>query len=229
MGLVKDFLNLEQPVERALDVACGTGQSCVALRALAKRIVGVDTSPEMLAEAPVDSAIEYLEAPAEELPFPDGSFDLITVSSAFHWFDREKFLCEAKRLLPNSGWLIVYENNFGGGRMKGCPEFGEWFREAYIKEFPTPPRHRKPFTEEDAQAAGFRFANRQRYSNDVTFTVEGLTHYLTTQSNIIAAVEGGQWSLEDVCGWLREAVEPFFEAPEAVFEFGGEIWHLQKS
>ncbi|MFC1736168.1 class I SAM-dependent methyltransferase [Candidatus Hydrogenedentota bacterium] len=229
IDLVRACLNWEQPVARALDVACGTGQSCVALKPLARRVVGADTSPEMLTEAPTDPAIEYVEAPAEQLPFPDEDFDLITVSSAFHWFEREKFLGEANRLLPVSNWLVIYENNFQGGKMKGHPEFREWIRTEYLAQFPSPPRHGNPLDNEEAEAAGFRFANRQRYSNDVTFTKEGLAHYLTTQSNIIAAVEEGEWSLDAVCGWLYSSLEPFFEIQEAVFEFGGAIWYLQKS
>lgn len=227
--LVGAYLNLNRPVERALDVACGTGQSCMALKSLARRIIGTDCSSEMLAAAPADPAIAYVEAPAEQLPFPDESFDLITVSSAFHWFQRERFLVEANRLLPVARWLAIYENNFQGGKMKGRPDFSEWFRTAYLARFPSPPRHGRPLDDEEAEAAGFRFANRQRYSNDVTFTKEGLAHYLTTQSNIIAAVEAGAWTLGGVCEWLHSSLDPFFTGREAVFEFGGEIWYLQKS
>jgi SAM-dependent methyltransferase len=223
------YLNLEGPVERALDVACGTGQSCMALRSLARRIVGADSSSEMLAEVPKDPAIEYVEAPAEQLPFPDECFDLITVSSAFHWFQRERFLGEANRLLPVAHWLVIYENNFQGGKMKGRPDFSEWFQTEYLARFPSPPRHGKPLDDEEAEAAGFRLANRQRYSNDVTFTKEGLVRYLATQSNIIAAAEEGAWSLDVVREWLLSSLETFFEGREAVFEFGGAIWYLQKS
>jgi hypothetical protein len=84
-------------------------------------------------------------------------------------------------------------------------------------------------SEEEAEAAGFRFANSQRYSNDVAFSKENLVHYLTTQSNIIAAVAEGEWSLESVCDWLYASLDPFFRGQEAAFEFGGAIWYLQKS
>ncbi len=226
--LVRAYLKLDQSVDRVLDVACGTGQSCVALKALARQIAGIDSSAEMLAECLSDPAIEYHQAPAEHLPFPDESFGLITVSSAFHWFEREKFLAEAHRLLSVSNWLVVYENNFQDGKMKGCPEFRDWFQTQYLTQFPGPPRHWQPVSEEEAGAAGFRFVNRQRYTNDETFSKEDLTHYLTTQSNIIASVEEGQSSLESVCDWLHASLEPFFADHEATFEFGGEIWYLQK-
>lgn len=226
---VRAYLKMGQALEHALDVACGTGQSCVALKSIARRIVGTDTSPEMLAEARADPAIEYIQAPAEQLPFPDEDFDLITVSSAFHWFQRGRFLAEANRLLPLSNWLIIYENHFRGAKMSGRQDFGEWFQTEYLAQFPGPPRHGKPLDDEEAETAGFRFDSRQRYSNDVAFTKEGLAHYLTTQSNIIAAVEEGEWSLDNVVEWLNSSLDPFFADPEAEFEFGGEVWYLQKN
>ena len=229
IALVKAYLHVDQPVERALDVACGTGQSCAVLKSLAHRIIGTDISPAMLAMAPVDQAIEYIEASAERLPFPDERFDLITVSSAFHWFQREIFLEEANRLLPIGHWLVIYENNFQGGRMKGRPDFSEWFQSRYLAQFPTSKRNGEPLEDWQAEVAGFRFANRQCYSNEVNFTKEGLVHYLATQSNIIDAVERGAWSLEGVYEWLHSSLAPFFTGQEAVFEFGGAIWYLQKT
>src|SRR5688500_10978190 len=47
------------PVERALDVGCGTGHSTQALLAYAETIVGVDSSSEMLAQAVVHPRISY--------------------------------------------------------------------------------------------------------------------------------------------------------------------------
>jgi len=90
MELVAACLNLGQPVEHTLDLGGGTGQSCAALKSLARRVVGMDSSSEMLAMAQTDPAIKYVGAPAEQLPFPDECFDLITVSWAFHWFQREE-------------------------------------------------------------------------------------------------------------------------------------------
>lgn len=67
--------------DTVLDAATGTG--AVARELLARkgcRVVGLDQSPEMLAEArrrlPAD--VELVEASAETLPFPDASFDALT-------------------------------------------------------------------------------------------------------------------------------------------------------
>lgn len=44
---------------------------------------------------------------AEELPFADSSADLVTAMSAFHWFDRPRFLQEAHRVLKPQGCLAL--------------------------------------------------------------------------------------------------------------------------
>lgn len=97
---IAELLRLEKPVPAVLDAACGTGRSSVALTKVAFRVVGVDSSAGMLAQAPCDDRIEYVEASAEVLSFVEGAFDLVTVASSFHWFDRARFLREARRVLP---------------------------------------------------------------------------------------------------------------------------------
>jgi demethylmenaquinone methyltransferase/2-methoxy-6-polyprenyl-1,4-benzoquinol methylase len=69
------------PGDTVLDVATGTG--AVARELVASNgctVVGLDQSPEMLAEArrrlPAD--VELVEASAESIPFPDASFDALT-------------------------------------------------------------------------------------------------------------------------------------------------------
>lgn len=46
---------------------------------------------------------------AEDLPFPDGSVDLITASSAAHYFDGSKFMAEANRVLKPGGCIALMD------------------------------------------------------------------------------------------------------------------------
>lgn len=217
----------EVPFGEVLDVGCGTGQSSIALKALAVRIIGVDSSPEMLAQAPHGPAIAYECVNAEALPFPDGSFDLVTVSCAFHWFDRHAFMAEAHRVLRPRGRMVVYNNAFRGV-MTENPAFRPWFWDEYIARYPAPPRHREPLDAAFANLHGLTFLGEEIYSNTVTFDPESLTKYLATQSNIIAAVENGREPLASTCAWVLNSVRPLFGAPTGTFEFRGPIWHLQR-
>ncbi|GCB77614.1 hypothetical protein scyTo_0020014 [Scyliorhinus torazame] len=67
--------------------------------------------------------ISYRQGLAEELDFEDGSVDLISVGAAAHWFDMEKFMKEAERILNPRGCVALYCNEVP--RILGydnCPE-----------------------------------------------------------------------------------------------------------
>lgn len=228
IGKIKDLLQLQEPLYRALDVGSGTGQSALALTSIARKIVGTDLSFEMLAQAARRLDIAYVQSPAEALPIRSNSIQLLTVSLAFHWFDRASFLKEAHRVLEPRAWLVIYNNGFYG-TMKDNPQYALWNENQYLKRYPTPPRHNEPFGSADAREGGFLFKHQEVYANDVSFSVEQLASYLTTQSNVIAAVEQGTESIEDVYNWLTSQLAPLFAAPTATFPFGGSIWYLQKN
>lgn len=228
VGKVREYLALREPVARALDVACGTGQSAAALREIAAEVVGADVSRGMLAQAPRAAGLRYVAASAERLPFRDAKFDLATVALAFHWFDRARFLAAAHRALRPNGWLVIYNNSFIG-RMRENPAFERWARDTYAARYPSPARHDEPFTDADAARHGSRFAARERFTNEVSFAPDELADYLLTQSNVIAAVESGGERLADVAGWLAAALPLLFPAPRGTFLFGGTIWYLQKA
>lgn len=163
---IRSYLRLTQPIEKALDVGCGTGQSTVALKEIATEIVGVDVSSAMLSMAKPEPRIQYVQAPAEALPFPAGSFNLITTALALHWFDHDRFLNEANRVLADDGWLIIYNNSFWG-RMVGNEDFQEWFREKYLNRYPTPQRNSQPISHEQWKSHGFRFVHEETYQKRV--------------------------------------------------------------
>jgi ubiquinone/menaquinone biosynthesis C-methylase UbiE len=125
---IKAFLKLDAHVDRVLDAGCGTGQSATALKEISHHVVGVDASAGMIEQAPQDPAIEYIVAPCEDIPTEDASFDMVTAGLSFHWFDRPKFLSEARRLLRRAGWLVIYNNSFRA-QMKETPAFTQWCRE----------------------------------------------------------------------------------------------------
>jgi len=67
----------------ALDAACGTGRFAEFLARRGHRVIGTDTSPDMLALARrrVPGG-EFLLAPLDRLPLPDDSVDVITCALA---------------------------------------------------------------------------------------------------------------------------------------------------
>ena len=214
-------------VERALDVGCGTGMSTVALAALAGSVAGVDPSRQMLRWARQHPRVRYAASPAEALPFRAGAFGLVSAGMAFHWFDRPRFLAEARRVLRGEGWLLVY-NAWFDGRMRENAAFAGWFGERYLARYPNPPRHSSAPSPEDAKVGGFALVEKMDVEQDVTLSPAALADYLSTQSNVIAAVEHGRESLDEALGWLMRSLEPLFPSPAATFPFGASVWLLRR-
>lgn len=116
------------PGSAILDVGCGTGLNLVeAARHFspARLLAGIDISPGMVAVARAKTAAlglpaQIIQGDAEQLPYPDGLFDLVICNSVFHWFkDRPKAMREIARVLRRGGQLALLTAT--------APGFGEWF------------------------------------------------------------------------------------------------------
>jgi len=107
-------LNSQTAPRRILDVGCGSGY---LLRQLAARVpeatdlVGIDPAPAMIRRAQAiacDDRLRFSIGVAEQLPYPDGSFDLVISTNSFdHWADQQAGLKECARVLGSGGRLVL--------------------------------------------------------------------------------------------------------------------------
>uniref|UniRef100_A0A672TG75 Zgc:162396 n=1 Tax=Sinocyclocheilus grahami TaxID=75366 RepID=A0A672TG75_SINGR len=80
---------------KAPSASCGTGQNSRTLTAYFEMVVGIDVSESQVEQARAVLGFPNLIGTAEELPFPDGTVDLLMAVSVAHWFDTECFIKEA--------------------------------------------------------------------------------------------------------------------------------------
>jgi SAM-dependent methyltransferase len=87
--------------ERVLDVGCGTGEHLLLFMKKGCDITGVEPSPSMLdvAKQKLGSRADLYMGKAEELPFSDNEFDIVTMISSLEFLDDpQKAICEAIRV-----------------------------------------------------------------------------------------------------------------------------------
>jgi ubiquinone/menaquinone biosynthesis C-methylase UbiE len=104
-----EFVALSSPRRRvAWDCATGNGQAATALAAYFERVVGSDASWQQVSHARAAEGVSYVVATAEASGLASGSVDLVTVAQALHWFDRDRFYAEARRVLAPEGAIAVW-------------------------------------------------------------------------------------------------------------------------
>lgn len=119
------------PDGRALDVATGGGHTALWLARHGWQVTAGDIAPRMLANAAALAAGEGCAIatrlfPAEEIPFGDGSFALVTTRVAPHHFSAPaRFVAEAHRVLQPGGHLLVID----GSVPDDDPETAAWLHE----------------------------------------------------------------------------------------------------
>jgi demethylmenaquinone methyltransferase/2-methoxy-6-polyprenyl-1,4-benzoquinol methylase len=114
---------LSRSEAQVLDLCCGTGDMTFALRRWAgkssPKILGADFSHAMLTRADKKSAgtsLRWVEADALNLPFPGGSFDLVTSAFGFrNLANYDAGLNEIARILRSGGECGILDFGEPGG------------------------------------------------------------------------------------------------------------------
>ncbi|RFB18050.1 class I SAM-dependent methyltransferase [Bacillus sp. HNG] len=103
--------------ELALDIATGGGHTANALAPLVGQVTAFDLTPEMLAAAEKfikgngHLNVEFVEGDAENLPFSDETFDIVSCRIAPHHFPNiTSFVSEVSRVLKPGGQFLLDDN-----------------------------------------------------------------------------------------------------------------------
>lgn len=106
------------PYVNLLDVGCGTGYLLELLRKQkAAEYHGLDLSPEMLkaARKKFGDDVVLVEGVADNLPYEDNTFDVVTCVQSFHHYPNpDKAMLEAYRVLKPRGLYILSDTGLGG-------------------------------------------------------------------------------------------------------------------
>ncbi len=92
----------------AWDCGSGNGQVAQLLVPHFNQIEASDISLEQIEHAFQHERIRYFVAPAESSRLPSQSVDLLTIGSALHWFDFDRFYAEVNRILKPEGIIAAW-------------------------------------------------------------------------------------------------------------------------
>jgi ubiquinone/menaquinone biosynthesis C-methylase UbiE len=100
-----------------LDVGCGTGLLASRIREAlpAAKVWGVDLVPDMLRKGADrwqrhSAHVLAVQGDSERLPFPSGSFDIVTCANSFHHYPhQDRAVAEMHRVLRPSGRLLLVD------------------------------------------------------------------------------------------------------------------------
>jgi arsenite methyltransferase len=105
------------PGERVLDLGCGAGtDSLVAAQMVGEQgqVTGIDMTLPMLAKARAAAAelratnVEFIESEAEQLPFPNESFDVVISNGVIDLIpDKDAVFSELSRVLEPGGRIQI--------------------------------------------------------------------------------------------------------------------------
>lgn len=193
------------PGETVLDVATGTGHAALAAARTGARVTGIDYVPELLEVARGRAAAErldvsFVEAPAEQLPFEDGSFDAaVSAIGVMFAADHDRAAGELARVVRPGGRIAL----------------ASWTRSGFVggilgivgKHVPPPPGAQSPvrWGEEDvvAELLGDRVGDvqsslhvvTQRFTSAEAFADLFLTYYGPTRTASMRLDEAGRTAM----------------------------------
>jgi SAM-dependent methyltransferase len=96
-----------------LEVGCGSGMGLAYLATRATRAVGIELTPALLEDARQHlPGVELHMGDAQELPFPDGAFDVVLMLEMIYYLPNvDRAVAECRRVLRQGGVLMVCEPN----------------------------------------------------------------------------------------------------------------------
>lgn len=195
---------------RALDIGCGAGLSTAALAPLAGQVIGLEPVAAMLAHRrTVAPHASFVIGQAERLPFPAGSFDLVTAAGSLNYADLPLALAETARVLTSDGTFLLYDFSAGRRAASGTG-LADWYAR-FERRFPPPPGW-QPLDVRELPLAryGLRLLDFTDVEARLPMTFDAYLRYALSEVNVDSAIARGTYSAEEAGDWCRATLEPVF-------------------
>jgi SAM-dependent methyltransferase len=222
-------VRLARQADQALDVGCGAGLSTAALAPLARRVVGLEPVPAMLAHhRTVAPQAGFVIGRAERLPFAGGSFDLVTAAGSLNYADFPSALAEIARVLTPDGTFLLYDFS-PGRRSAGDDKLERWFG-SFEQRFPWPPgRQPLEVRELPLAAYGLQLLDFTDVETRLPMDVDAYLRYALSETNVENSVATGACSPEEARDWCQATLESVFTDGPATVLIAGHVATLARA
>ena len=111
--ILKNHINSNTTV---MDLCCGDGIHSINLGYLSNHVIATDIAENSIeiaklrAKALNINSIQFLKGDAEDIKFPDNSFDVVTCIGSISYVELEKFTAEVLRILKPGGRFIALDS-----------------------------------------------------------------------------------------------------------------------
>lgn len=111
--LLKNHINSNT---RVMDLCCGDGIHSINLGYLSNHVIATDIAENSIKIAKLRAkelninSIQFLKGDAEDIQFPDNSFDVVTCVGSISYVELEKFTAEVLRILKPGGRFIALDS-----------------------------------------------------------------------------------------------------------------------
>ncbi|MVM35356.1 methyltransferase domain-containing protein [Spirosoma sp. HMF4905] len=200
--------------QSAWDCATGNGQVAGALAAIFEQVEATDISETQLILAVKKPNIHYQLSPAEQTPFPDHTFDLITVAQSLHWFNISAFHQEVRRV-AKPGAVIA---EWGYGLVKIGSDLDPILLDFYRNRIGPYWDPQRKYIDNAYATLPFPFANAQRagFIARRTWSLARFLNYLRTWSAVRQYIHENE---EDPVNGLGEELKSIWGEEERELQF----------
>jgi ubiquinone/menaquinone biosynthesis C-methylase UbiE len=182
-ALIDYMLSFVEQKKMAWDCATGNGQAASLYADYFEKVFATDISAKQIAQATSHPNIIYSIGEAEKTSFDDNTFDLITVSQAYHWFQFDAFFKEAKRVGKNGCVIAVWGYQLAVAADEKINELVKYFYVDIVGKYWDAERK---YVDEQYKTIPFDFKRllSKEFNVDVEWNVEELLGYFSTWSSV---------------------------------------------
>ena len=204
VSLIETFLPFVKERNMAWDCATGNGQAAVLLAAFFGQVEASDLSEAQLDKAVPHPKVNYTVSSAEQTPYDDQSFDLITIAQAYHWMDFDAFQREVLRIAKPEAVIAAW--GYGLVRCEDR-EIDKMIKNFYTGTMGPYWDPERKFIDEKYQTVPFPYEQlvSTNFDFNVSWTLSQLCGYLNSWSSVRNFIKKEQSNpVELFCVALKE-------------------------